>query len=107
MAKDIQHGLDDDTLKIGQEDEVPNEQSDVARFSARYFDNYDGAGRSYDDYMKLGVTDPMIFHQHISALGLHKPKSMLDLGAADGSALLYYKDRIPSVETVHGVEISP
>ena len=70
------------------------DSSKDGRFDKTYFDNYDGLGRSYDEYMKIGVTDPSVLNRHLGAMGRGDPKTMLDLGAADGSALLYFKSLI-------------
>lgn len=76
------------------------------RFSQRYFDNYDGPGRDYGRFMSVGVTDPALLARHLGALGLGSPVSMLDLGAADGSALLHFQQSLPSLSVLHGIEIS-
>ena len=80
--------------------------SALTPFSERYFTNYDGEGRSYREFMKVGVTDPFVFKAHATALKMLAPASILDIGAADGSALLHFKTALQSLEVLHGIEIS-
>jgi hypothetical protein len=77
----------------------------MKEFEQSYFRHYGGYNRPYRKTFKLYGNSPVEFRKFLRATGRRFPKSILDLGAADGSALKLF-GRFFSADILHGVELS-
>jgi hypothetical protein len=74
-------------------------------FDPAYFDHYGGHRKSYQKVFADYLASPRDLRKALLRLGRDLPHSIVDLGAADGSALQYFGKAL-GADTLHGVELS-
>ena len=77
----------------------------MKEFEHSYFRHYGGYNRPYRKTFKQYGNSPVELRKFLRATGRRFPETILDLGAADGSALKRF-GRFFSARVLHGVELS-
>jgi hypothetical protein len=77
----------------------------MVEFGESYFRHYGGHNRPYRNTFEKYCTSPIELRKFLQATGRRFPRSIVDLGAADGSALKLF-GKVFSADVLHGVENS-